>query len=108
LFEEKLGCAPPLIGENNVCNKKFNLTTSEDDTIKQLFWDIYGTYKPANCKVPCTQTKVDAYLMFKTPNPNNPAYIFYFDPVVMVSRSAFSATTQSLLTGIGGSVGVSK
>jgi hypothetical protein len=107
LYEENLGCGPPLLAGNysNICNKTFNLTTSEDAKIKHMFWDIYGTYRPTTCKVPCTKTTFEPYLKHEigTNHPHN-SFIFYIDPKVSVTRSVFSISTQTLLTRLGGSV----
>ena len=64
IFEERLNCTPPMLATSmdQICNKKFNLTKTEDWEIFELFWNNYFDFEPMLCKRPCSQTTYEVDL----------------------------------------------
>ena len=105
IFEEKLNCTPPLIasGTDQICNKKFNLSKDESHQIFVMFWNNYFNFEPLRCKKPCTQTTYEVHEETKAEVDDFVIKII-FEPVVHVTRSAYSTTVIDAIAGLGGSV----
>ena len=89
-----------------MCNQKFNLSSNKTNEIDRLFDLLFSNNLRSNCKVPCTKTKYKARFKSKTPFWNGIAISIRFDQTLDVARSRFSISSLTLLTQVGGHIGV--
>ena len=104
-FDGIIKCDPPFFARSikNMCNKRFNLTESNDERLKQEFRVLLTHAKEFKCKTPCTKRTYQSTLIHKIPY-NGTALILTFSPKVAITASKFSISIQTLLTRLGGSV----
>ena len=109
-FEKEIGCQPPPFADDihNICNQKFNFSPYETCVIEKRMDHIVSTNLRSNCQVPCTKTTYTTRLKSKTPFYSGIRIIIMFDQKVDVARSRFSINSLTLLTRLGGLIGVGR
>ena len=99
-------CAPLFQDPNSMCNRKFN-SSSKGIEAMLLLRSLYTHAYKFKRKSPCKTNKYSTTLLYDESNQNylnGTELAIIFDKTVEVIRTKFSADTETLLTGFGGSV----
>ena len=109
-FETTFGCQPPPFADHthNICNQKFNFSPNETCEIEKWMEYLVSQNWSPNCKVPCTKSKYTTRFKSKTPYWNGAAIYIVFDQTLDVAQSRFSINSLTLLTRLGGLIGVGR
>ena len=109
-FETTFGCQPPPFADNihNICNQKFSFSPNETWEIDKRMEYLVSTSLRPNCKVPCTKNKYTTRFKSKTLFYSGIAIHLAFDQRLDVARSRFSINALTLLTRLGGLIGVGR
>ena len=109
-FETTFGCQPPPFTDDirNICNQKFNFSPNETCEIEKRMEYLVSKNLSPNCKFPCTKSKYTTRFKSKTPYWTGTAIYIVFDQALDVAQSRFSINSLTLLTRLGGLIGVGR
>ena len=104
-FENILGCHPPLLARepNKMCNGRYNLSTENEEELKNIFTTFNSHNTVFKCKRPCTTNLYTSRLIGRVPSSKTGIAVI-FDRTISVTRSTFSINSQTFPTRLGGSV----
>ena len=104
-FENILGCHTPLVARepNKMCNGRYNLSTENEEELKNIFTTFNSHNTVFKCKRPCTTNLYTSRLIGRVPSSKTGIAVI-FDRTISVTRSTFSINSQTFLTRLGGSV----
>ena len=109
LFENELGCQLPYLSENisAICDKKFNVSENRSSEIFRIFLNLFYEDIKFKCKPPCTKLKYTTRDIGVWPHPIL-TFDIIFDKNIETTLSRFSIDWQTLLTKLGGFIGIGR
>ena len=94
----------------NVCTGNLNVSSKEYRIVGTIFSDLYNTYKSISCKMACKSPDYEVVHEYEANyRPSSVrVVILRFDNEVLLKSSRFSIGYQTLLTRLGGYIGLGR
>ena len=98
-FRDLIGCIPPwfTLVRDDVCYQNHNFSRKEQESLSDIFFDLYAGTLQTNCLEPCSVLQFVTRYVRKEPSDNKTRLYINFPKQVMLHQQKFNLDLFSFL-----------